>query len=133
MASPAGGPIPIDAASISGDFFTADAKKFLHDAEAMGKFCHTLPLASVKADDYDTVFMAGGHGTVTDFIDCAPLKALIEKMYAYGKDVASVCHGPLCLVNCKKPSGEPLLKGHNCTVFSNAEEGMVGLTDSMMK
>jgi putative intracellular protease/amidase len=133
IASPAGGPIPIDAASISGDFFTPDSKKFLHDATAMGKFSHSLPMASVKPDDYDTIFMAGGHGTVSDFIDCPPLKAVIEKMYADGKKVASVCHGPLCLVNCKKPSGEPIMKDHKCTVFTNVEEGQVQLTDAMTK
>lgn len=133
IASPAGGPIPIDSGSISGDFFTAESKKFLHDAAAMNKFCHSVALSKVNADEFDTIFLAGGHGTVADFVNCAPLIAIVEKMYASGKKVASVCHGPIGLVNCKKADGEPLLKGHKCTVFTNVEEGMVNLTDGMMK
>lgn len=131
IASPAGGAIPIDAGSMGGDFFTADSKKFLHDPEAMKKFSHSVPLSAVKEEEFDTIYASGGHGTITDFVDCAPLKAIIEKMYAGGKKVASVCHGPLCLVNCTKPNGEPLLKGHKCTIFTNAEEDMVQMTGAI--
>jgi|EP01046_Picozoa_sp_COSAG06_P082969 putative intracellular protease/amidase len=33
LASPAGGAIPVDCGSVKGDFFTEDAKKFMHDPE----------------------------------------------------------------------------------------------------
>lgn len=41
--------------------------------------------------------------------------------------MAAVCHGPGALVNGKKPNGEPIVKGHKVTGFSNEEEIAVGL------
>merc|ERR1712048_1010180 len=72
--------------------------------------------------------MCGGHGVEVDFIDNAAMKAAIETMYAAGKPVAAVCHGPVCLAQCNKPDGEPLVKGLEVTGFSNSEEAAVGLT-----
>eukprot|EP00958_Prasinococcus_capsulatus_P003242 scaffold301_cov393-Prasinococcus_capsulatus_cf.AAC.10 len=43
-----------------------------------------------------------------------------------GKHVAACCHGPVGLVNCKKPSGEPLVRGLRVTGFTDAEEKAVG-------
>merc|ERR1712129_8027 len=97
----------------------------------MQQFCHSTPLADLKAEDFDCMFMSGGHGTATDFGDCKPLKNLIESTYNAGKKVASVCHGPICFVNCVKANGEPLVKGHKVTVFSNAEEDDAKLTEQV--
>ena len=44
----------------------------------------------MKEEEFDTIYASGGHGTITDFVDCAPLKAIIEKMYAGGKKAASL-------------------------------------------
>jgi putative intracellular protease/amidase len=132
IASPAGGPIPIDQGSVSGDFFTAESKKFMTDPVAIGKLGHTVKLSDVNASEFDCVFTAGGHGTVADFINCEPLQKIVETLYAADKFVASVCHGPVCLINCKKPSGEPLIKGHKCTIFTNTEEDMVQLTSTVV-
>mmetsp|Transcript_24508 Transcript_24508/g.68219 ORF Transcript_24508/g.68219 Transcript_24508/m.68219 type:complete len:111 (-) Transcript_24508:539-871(-) len=52
-------------------------------------------------------------------------------MYAAGKVVAADCHGPVGLVGCSKPSGEPLVKGLKVTGFSNMEETQVGAIDKM--
>merc|ERR1712038_1357057 len=45
--------------------------------------------------------------------------------------VASDCHGPMCLAQCVKPDGTPLVAGLDVTGFSNAEEDMVGQTSNV--
>ena len=77
------------------------------------------------------MFMCGGHGTAVDFIDNNALKAAIETMYNSGKIVSAVCHGPVCLVDCVKADGTPLVQGLNVTVFSDAEEEMVQMVDKV--
>ena len=129
QASMKGGPVPIDAASMQGDFFTASAKKFLWDAEAMAAFQHTNTLKDVNVLEYDAIFIPGGHGTCVDEHQDAPvLKKAIETMYAAGnKIVSAVCHGPGAFIECKKPNGEPLVKGLKVCGFSNSEEAAVDL------
>ncbi len=129
IASPKGGPIPIDAGSLGEGFFTDEAKKFMHDATAMGMLCHSVPIGDVTLDDVDAIFMAGGHGTCTDFINCPTLKAAIESMYKSGKIVASVCHGPICLTDCENKDGTPLVQGVKVTGFTNTEEHAVQKQD----
>jgi len=131
IASTQGGPVPIDAGSITGDFFTDEAKRFMHDGLAFGALSHSVPLAEIdfSSADIKAIFMCGGHGVEIDFVDNAAMKAAIEAMYASGKVVAAVCHGPVCLAQCNKPDGEPLVKGLAATGFSNSEETQVGMTD----
>jgi putative intracellular protease/amidase len=56
------------------------------------------------------------------------LKKAIETLYTSGKVVASVCHGPVCFVDCIKADGTPLVSGLKVTGFSNTEEEAVQLT-----
>jgi len=129
IASPQGGPVPIDAGSMAEGFFTDEAKKFMHDGAAFGALSHSIQLSTIdfSADNIKAVFICGGHGVEVDFVDNQAMKAAIEKMYAAGRVVAAVCHGPVCLAQCNKPDGEPLVKGLETTGFSNSEENAVGL------
>jgi putative intracellular protease/amidase len=131
IASTRGGPIPLDENSLKGDFFTAEAKKFMHDGEAFGAMAHSVRLSAIdwKSSDIKAIFMCGGHGVEVDFVKNNLLKKAIETTYAADKVVSAVCHGPICLAQCKKPDGSPLVKDLETTGFSNSEEGAVGLTD----
>lgn len=81
--------------------------------------------------DYDAIYLAGGHGTCTDFVDNPQLKSMIEGMLAAGKVVAADCHGPIALAQCCKPTGEPLVQGLTVTGFCDSEEAAVQLTDKV--
>lgn len=129
IASTAGGPIPIDAASMAEMFFTDECQKFMHDAEAVGELSHSVELSTADAASYDVVFFCGGHGAVVDFVENATVKSSIEDTLAADKLVAAVCHGVIALPQCSKPDGEPLVKGKKVSGFSNAEEDMVQLTE----
>jgi putative intracellular protease/amidase len=131
LASPKGGPIPIDQQSVSTPFFTDEAKEFLHDGAAIGALSHSVPLADIDFSTVGAIFVAGGHGAPADLVDNAELKQGIETLYAADKVVAAVCHGPVCLAQCTKPDGTPLVAGKTVTAFSNTEETEVQLTSYM--
>mmetsp|Transcript_24346 Transcript_24346/g.29872 ORF Transcript_24346/g.29872 Transcript_24346/m.29872 type:complete len:170 (-) Transcript_24346:73-582(-) len=110
-------------------FFTDAAKKFMHDGAAVGKICHSTPISKINFEEgVDAIFMTGGHGTVVDYVSNPALKSAIETMYNGGKVVGTVCHGPMCLVDCVKKDGTPLVEGLEVTGFSNEEEEAVQMT-----
>ena len=131
IASPNGGPVPIDAASMSEGFFTEPAKKFMHDGTAFGKLSHSVKISDLDLEKVDCLFMCGGHGTCTDFINQPSLKNAIETCYNAKKIVAAVCHGPMCLADCVKEDGSPIVKGLKVTGFTNTEEEVVQLTGAV--
>mmetsp|Transcript_17945 Transcript_17945/g.49723 ORF Transcript_17945/g.49723 Transcript_17945/m.49723 type:complete len:229 (+) Transcript_17945:257-943(+) len=130
FSSPAGGPIPIDANSLRGVFFAEESKKFLHDADAMDMLCHSKKISEVAANEYDCLYMPGGHGCCSDFVDNGDVTAAIESSYGDGKIVAVVCHGPIALAECVV-DGKPLVEGKCVTGFSDTEEAAVGHTDNV--
>lgn len=119
IASPAGGDAPVDPNSLTDD--TLKARVSLAEK--------TRPLAEVRADDYEAVFLVGGHGTMYDLPTSTPLQHLLAQFDASGKVIASVCHGQAGLVNATRNDGSYLVEGRRLTSFSNAEEGIIGLTD----
>ncbi|MDE1164661.1 MAG: type 1 glutamine amidotransferase domain-containing protein [Pseudomonas sp.] len=129
LASPKGGQPPLDPKSDEPDAQTAATERFAKDAAAQQALAHTVPLAGLKADDFDAVFYPGGHGPLWDLANDAHSIALIEAFYAAGKPVAAVCHAPGVLKNVKTADGEFLVKGKKVTGFTNTEEAAVQLTD----
>ncbi len=128
LASPKGGQPPLDPKSDESDAQTDATRRFKSDADAQKALASTIPLANVRAEDFDAVFYPGGHGPLWDLAEDAQSIALIEKSFAAGKPLALVCHAPGVLRQTKAPSGEPLVKGHKVTGFSNTEEDGVQLT-----
>ncbi len=129
LASPAGGQPPLDPTSEQPDFQTAATDRFNQDSEAQQHLATTLPLASIKAEDYDAIFYPGGHGPLWDLTNDAHSIALIEAFYQANKPVGLVCHAPGALKNVKAADGTPLVQGKHVTGFTNTEEAAVQLTD----
>lgn len=130
LASVRGGAAPHDPGSLSG----ADAerpesvRRFLADPVAMAKLSSTIPLAELRADAYDGVFLPGGHGVMWDFPGDPALAALVGGVYDRGGVVGAVCHGPAGLVDVVRADGRPLVEGLRVAAFTDAEEEAVGLT-----
>mmetsp|Transcript_12033 Transcript_12033/g.19968 ORF Transcript_12033/g.19968 Transcript_12033/m.19968 type:complete len:225 (+) Transcript_12033:41-715(+) len=131
ICSTKGGEIPIDDASLQGDFFTATSKEFMEDELAMEKIKTSINIGTVDFKTVDAIYLTGGHGTCVDFVSSKELKAAIELMYAADKVVAAACHGPIGLAGCNKPDGTPLVAGKTVTGFTNSEEAAVQLTDKV--
>jgi len=128
VCSVAGGDIPIDAGSLSDQFKTENDTKMIEAGS--GPLKGTKALADMSVEDYDIVFFAGGHGTCVDF-PTDEVGAVVSKAFCAGKVVAAVCHGPMSLVKATGADGEALVKGKKVAVFTDVEEGQVGLTEKV--
>lgn len=128
LASPEGGQPPLDPKSDDESAQTDATRRFKADTDAQQQLATTVPLASVRAGDFDAVFYPGGHGPLWDLAEDAQSIALIEKTFAAKKPLALVCHAPGVLRHAKAPDGLPLVKGRKVTGFTNSEEEGVQLT-----
>ena len=88
LASPRGGQPPLDSKSESPDFITADTERFNQDQAAQHQLANTLPLAQVRADNYDAVFYPGGHGPLWDLTHSPWSIKLIESFVLQQKPVS---------------------------------------------
>jgi len=128
LASPKGGQPPLDPKSDDPASQTSVIQRFKNDKEAQQALANTVKLSNIKAEDYDAVFYPGGHGPLWDLSEDRDSIALIEALYAVGKPVAAVCHGPAVFRHTKMPDGLPLVQGKSVTGFANTEEAAIGLT-----
>lgn len=129
LASPKGGQPPLDPKSDSPDFQTAATERFKADKYAQKQLANTLPLAQVRADDYDAVFYPGGHGPLWDLAHSSYSINLIQSFLNQDKPISFVCHAPAALMNVHDKNGKPVVDNRTVTAFSNSEEDAVGLTD----
>jgi putative intracellular protease/amidase len=129
LASPRGGQPPLDPKSEDPDSQTEATRRFNADKEAQKTLANTVPLSTIRPNDYDAVFYPGGHGPLWDLSEDKHSIALIETMYNAGKPVAAVCHAPGVLRRAKGRNGAPLVKDKSVTGFANSEEEAVGLTN----
>lgn len=125
VASPQGGPAPIDPRSEPKDIEIADVK------DALDALRHTQRLATLDTRGFDAVFFPGGHGTMYDLPNDSAVAKVVGEFADAGKVVASVCHGPASLVGARRADGTPVVQGHRVTGFTNAEEEAVQL-DKLM-
>jgi putative intracellular protease/amidase len=127
LASPTGGQPPVDPKSDLPENQTPAMARFKQDKTAQSDLAHTIKLADMKSEDFDTVFYVGGHGPLWDLAESPDSIALIESFYNSGKPIALVCHSPGVLRHVTY-KGEPLVKGKRVTGFTNGEEEAVQLT-----
>lgn len=128
-ASPNGGKIPIDPKSQSIILATFNTKRFLKNEVAMSAREHSMLLDDVDADDFDVLFIAGGHGPMWDLVENKKLKQLLESFNRDGKPIGAVCHGVVGLITMQNENGELSISGKQLTGFSNSEESASGLTN----
>ena len=131
LASPKGGRPPIDPRSEDAQAQTDSTRRFFKDKEAIEAFENTAQLSTINPGDYGAVFFPGGHGPLWDLSEDPHSVKIIEALFAAGKPVGAVCHGPAVFRYAKGPDGEPLVQGKSVTGFSNSEEAAVGLTETV--
>lgn len=129
LASPKGGPPPLDPKSSLPDFQTPATERFSNDTAGQELLANTVPLSQISAKEFDALFYPGGHGPLWDLAEDEVSINLIETMYATGKPVAAVCHAPAVFRHARSPNSAPLVQGKEVTGFSNSEEEAVGLLD----
>lgn len=124
FASPNGGNVPIDPESLKR--FTLDniSAAYWNDSMFRELLGNSQRLAEVSDQEFDLVYLAGGHGTMYDFPDDATMQTIIKNQYESGKMVAAICHGVGGLLNVKLSNGEFLIKDKAITSFSWFEESL---------
>lgn len=122
--SPKGGTPPVDGFDLKDP-----VNKEFWESKDKAKIDHSLQPSQVNANDYSTIFYAGGHGAMWDFADNEKLAAIASKIYDNGGIVAAVCHGPAGLVNITLSNGTYLVDGKKISAFTNEEESEVKLTN----
>src|SRR6202012_4474351 len=98
LASPKGGPVPLDPKSESILASTPTIRRFQKDSDGISLLAHSLVLEEVKAEDYDMVYVGGGHGALWDFPDNAALKQLLDNFIRQQKIIGLVSHGVAALL-----------------------------------
>ena len=107
VANPKGGYTPIDPESLKPIFLDEMSEKYWE-----------------KPQQFDCVYLAGGHGAMYDFPDNEALKTIVRKQDESGRIVSAICHGVSGLLNVKLSNGEYMIKGKKLTGFSWFEESL---------
>jgi putative intracellular protease/amidase len=122
-ASPIGGQAPVDPRSL---------ENVKPDQEALDALAETETVQeSGSVDDYDAIFIPGGHGTMFDLAVDPHVKALLRDFDAEEKVIGAVCHGPAAFVDAKRDDGSHIVTGRRITAFTDSEERGVNLAALM--
>lgn len=130
LASPKGGAVMYDTHSdprTPGGAYADDliSLGFVHHARFAPMLKESMPIAAVRVDDYDAVWVAGGGGPLLTFKDDTALHRLIADFYERGKVVALICHGSSLLLWTRLSDGKMLAEGRQWTGFTDEEEEAV--------
>lgn len=85
-------------------------------------------LTPEKQKGYAGIFIAGGHGVLSDLANSKKAAEIISNaLRSTYQVIGSVCHGPASFVSLKLIGEQDLLRGVKMTGFSEAEEQAAGL------
>ncbi len=128
--SPDGGALYMDDFSdpYADNGYSADddvSKRFLDDPTTKSLLERTRPLSELDRGAFDTVFLVGGQGPMETFHGNPAVEALVRDFYESGKPTAVVCHATSVLLEARDSAGDLIVKGHEWTGFTSAEEQYV--------
>ena len=132
IATPGGVRPTVDEASLSADAAGGEtqARELRGELDALAdELASPVALEAVSPDDYDGVFVPGGHGPMEDLAVSPGLGRLVTTMLDDDKVVAAVCHGPAALLSASRPDGTWALAGRRLAGVTNDEETPAGLAD----
>ncbi|MET7408537.1 type 1 glutamine amidotransferase domain-containing protein [Streptomyces parvulus] len=128
MATPGGTTPNVDMMSLrpsmaGGEQGALDLESIIRDAEVMRR---PLRLSDVRMEDYDAVYLPGGHGPMSDLAFDADAGRLLTAQLGSGEPLFIVCHAPAAMLATRIHGVSPFA-GYRVTGFSNEEEEGVGL------
>ncbi|MET8145455.1 type 1 glutamine amidotransferase domain-containing protein [Sphaerisporangium sp. NPDC005288] len=98
-------------------------EEILRSAEELRR---PIELADVRLEDFDAVYLPGGHGPMEDLWNDADAGRLLTAALATGKPLAIVCHAPAAMLATRRKGASPFA-GYRVTAYTNDEEEAVGL------
>ncbi len=147
FANPKGNTPQMDVHSAVADFFGGDEAKlqdYLKFRDSLTGLRNPTRISDVIAsglDQYDAVFVPGGHGPMIDLLDDPDAGIVMRHFHETSKPTAVLCHGPISLLSALPNSKELvaalaagdaagahakaqgwIYAGYKMTIFSTAEE-----------
>lgn len=127
IASPAGGPVVVDAWSDPRDpsgYSKDDAisARYLADPAFQALLAATPAVNDLDPLAFNAVVVVGGQSPMFTFATATDLHAFFTTAERAGKVVAAVCHGTALLLYLTKADGSPYVQGMRFTGFANSEE-----------
>ena len=110
-------------AMAGGEQGALELEAIIRSAEPMRR---PVQLSDVRIEDYDAVYLPGGHGPMQDLWVDADAGRILTDQLASGRPLAIVCHGPAAMLATRIHGVSPF-KGYQVTCFTNEEEEAVGL------
>jgi len=100
-----------------------ELEAIIRSAEVMRR---PLKLSDVRLEDYDAVYLPGGHGPMSDLAFDADVGRLLTAQLASGNPLFIVCHAPAAMLATQIHGVSPF-KGYLMTCFTDEEEAAVGV------
>lgn len=147
FANPKGNTPQLDLHSAVPDFFGGSEAKlqdYLKFRDSLTGLKNPTPISDVVAaglDQYDAVFVPGGHGPMIDLLDDPDAGTVMRHFHKMSKPTAVLCHGPISLLSALPTSKEFvaalaagdvvgarakaqgwIYSGYKMTIFSTPEE-----------
>jgi putative intracellular protease/amidase len=147
FANPKGNTPQLDVHSAVPDFFGGDEARlqdYLKFRDSLTGLKNPTRISDVIAsglDQYDAVFVPGGHGPMIDLLDDPDAGTVMRHFHQTSKPTAVLCHGPISLLSALPNSTEVvaalaagdaagarakaqgwIYAGYKMTIFSTAEE-----------
>ncbi|MEV6028645.1 type 1 glutamine amidotransferase domain-containing protein [Streptomyces sp. NPDC052036] len=97
--------------------------------EAADELRRPISLKDVRLEDYDAVYLPGGHGPMEDLAFDADCGLLLRRALASGKPLGIVCHAPAALLATRDENGNTPFANYRVAGFCNEEEAGVGFAD----
>lgn len=127
VASVAGGAIPVDPLSMKELIRTPDDDRMLGDETFREKLTNSPAIADLDFTGYDVIYFAGGWGAAFDLGQSELLGRKVSEVFAAGKVIGGICHGPLGLLKARTPEGELLVKGRRVTAVTDKQIHELGV------
>lgn len=105
-------------------------RRYITEGPVAAELEHPAVLEDCDPNEFDAVFIGGGHGPMEDLAVSEALGKLLVVMADDDKKVVSaVCHGPAGLVPAVRGDGTWAFEGRQLTSFSDEEETQYGFAD----
>ncbi len=89
---------------------------FYREMERDASFVSPRRWADCRADDFDALFLAGGHAPgMRQYLGSEVVQQLTSAFFAATKPIAAICHGVLVAARSKRTDGNSVLHGHKTT------------------
>lgn len=103
-----------------------DAVDAYNNMTESSEFLNPIKYSDVKEQDYDSIFLPGGHDKgVKEFLEAKELQKVIPQFFENNKKVGAICHGVILLARSIDPkTNKSVLYNYKTTCLLKSQEMM---------